>query len=53
MCVCVCISVCHRFPGGVETGTRQQAGPERAPETPDRTFEAPAMRQSELNPNNR
>lgn len=43
-----CICVCYRFPGGVKTGTREQTGPERAPETPDCTFQDPVLVQRNL-----
>lgn len=38
VCALVCSVICSRFRGGAEAGTREQAGPERAPESADRTF---------------
>lgn len=41
VCILVCIFLCFRFWGGAEAGTREQAGPERAPESAERTFVHP------------
>lgn len=43
---------CSRFRGGAEAGTREQAGPERAPESADRTFVHPIICQWDISSDN-
>lgn len=48
----VCMVACSRFRGGAEAGTREQAGPERAPESADRTFVHPIICQWDISSDN-